>query len=132
DRLVAYSWPGNIRQLQNVLCRAADKCRGTQIMPEHLEFGEFTAEGSVPVAPGATEAAAREGLRRAIRWAWQGEQNQVWPLLQEMLERELLLHALAEPGISQVQLAHKLGVARNTLRAWLKQFGLTMPPAGDS
>ena len=47
----------------------------------------------------------------------------------ERLERELLRFALAQPGISQVQLARRLGVARNTLRARIEQFGLKLPEA---
>src|SRR5262249_47981243 len=33
ERLREYHWPGNVRQLQKVLCRAAGVCRGMQIMP---------------------------------------------------------------------------------------------------
>src|SRR4051812_8645900 len=33
ERLRNHPWPGNIRQLQKVLCRAAGNCRGAQIMP---------------------------------------------------------------------------------------------------
>jgi PAS domain S-box-containing protein len=34
--LMNYSWPGNVRQLQNVIQFAMIKCRGKTIMPEHL------------------------------------------------------------------------------------------------
>jgi DNA-binding NtrC family response regulator len=132
NRLTGYHWPGNIRQLQKVLCRAVGTCRGAQILPEDLDFGEFGSDDAGAVAPVTTETIAREGLRQAIHWAWTGEEEQLWPMLQEKLERELLTYALAQPGISQVQLARKLGVARNTLRARLEQFGLKMPAAGES
>jgi DNA-binding NtrC family response regulator len=131
-RLRSHPWPGNIRQLQKVLCRAAGACRGAQISPEDLDFGELDAGPPSVVDTPVNEEAALAALRRAIRWAWQSERPDIWPLLQQMLEHELLRHALAQPGISQVQLARRLGVARNTLRLRLKQYGLEEPADGDA
>ncbi len=37
ERILAYEWPGNIRQLQSVLNRAASLCRSGVIVPRHLE-----------------------------------------------------------------------------------------------
>jgi DNA-binding NtrC family response regulator len=53
QRLRNYHWPGNIRQLQKVLCRAAGVCHGSQIMSEDLDFGELevsaaSAKGKCP------------------------------------------------------------------------------------
>ena len=42
-RLRAHPWPGNIRELQNVLYRAFGVCRGAQVLPAHLDF---PAEGA--------------------------------------------------------------------------------------
>jgi transcriptional regulator with PAS, ATPase and Fis domain len=36
--LMAYSWPGNVRQLENVLERAAVMCENNMIEPHHLTF----------------------------------------------------------------------------------------------
>jgi DNA-binding NtrC family response regulator len=123
-----YSWPGNIRQLQKVLCRAAGVARGPQIMPDDLDFGEFGGARCAAEAPG--EVAAVAGLQSAVAWAWDSGRPDLWPLLQGRLECELLRYALAQPGVSQVKLAQRLGMARNTLRARLKQHGLE-DPAGE-
>jgi two-component system nitrogen regulation response regulator GlnG len=128
QRLRGHPWPGNIRQLQNVLGRAADVCRGPQILAEDLDFGEPEPTATPPALSAAEADAA---LRRAVAWAWQAEQSDVWPRLQQALERELLRHALAQPGISQVQLARRLGMARNTLRQRLRQYGLEEPVEGE-
>ncbi|MBN2035752.1 MAG: sigma 54-interacting transcriptional regulator [Chitinispirillaceae bacterium] len=45
--LMNYSWPGNVRQLQNSIQFALIKCRGTQIKPEHLP-PEITKTTSLP------------------------------------------------------------------------------------
>ncbi|MBI1916921.1 MAG: winged helix-turn-helix transcriptional regulator, partial [Planctomycetes bacterium] len=76
-------------------------------------------------------ASVGDGLRHLVEWAWQSNQADLWPLLQQKLEEQLLRHALSQPGISQVQLAKRLGMARNTLRARLEQYGL-QPPSADA
>jgi DNA-binding NtrC family response regulator len=91
-------------------------------MPVDLDFGE--TEAGTGAAASADEAGARSALRQAVAWAWKNSQPDLWPLLQQLLEAELLRYSLEQQGISQVQLARRLGMARNTLRARLKQYGL--------
>ncbi len=122
EALQNHSWPGNIRQLQKVLCRGAGAARGPEIMPADLDFGATDADPETATC--ANEAGALAALRQAVAWAWKSSQLDLWPLLQQLLEAELLRYALAQPGVSQVQLARRLGMARNTLRARLKQYGL--------
>src|SRR5262249_44241992 len=100
ERLKGCAWPGNLRQLQKVLCRAAGVCRGSQIMPEDLDFGELESGPPPAVAAGNT-AEAHAALRSLIAWAWQHYPSDLWPLLQQQLEREVLRYALGQPGLSQ-------------------------------
>jgi DNA-binding NtrC family response regulator len=124
ERLRNHPWPGNIRQLQKVLCRAAGTCRDPrQIMPDDLNFGDADAAAARP--PADDEAAAC--LRRLIELAWQQHPKKLLSLLQKQLECELLRFGLAQPGMSQVKLSDRLGVARNTLRARIEEFGLHGP-----
>jgi DNA-binding NtrC family response regulator len=119
EALRNHPWPGNIRELENVLSRTVDGCSGSQIMRADLDFGEPAA-----ISESVSEERALAGLRQAVAWAWESGQPNLWPLLQQRLEAELLRYALAQPGVNQVQLANKLGMARNTLRARLEQYGL--------
>lgn len=118
QKLRAYDWPGNVRQLQKVICRAAGVCRGSFIMPEDIDFGELNREGTVPKASG-------DSLKSLIESAWRSEQPELWTHLHDLVQREVLTFALKQPGISQVQLARRLGMSRNHLRARLKHFGFT-------
>src|SRR5688572_716625 len=50
DKLLNYAWPGNVRQLQNVIRRAFLMCQGTQILPKDLDFAE-TGSGNPSDSP---------------------------------------------------------------------------------
>lgn len=41
DRLKSYRFPGNVRELRNVLTRAAVRARGGRILPEYITFSEI-------------------------------------------------------------------------------------------
>jgi len=76
ELLMAYSWPGNIRELKNVIRRAVLTCEDGVIRPENLEFivGDTSARQDntsflMPlkqVALQATRDAEREVIRRAL------------------------------------------------------------------
>lgn len=117
-----HPWPGNIRQLENVMRRARRAVRvrrGTEILLEDLNFGKFAASA---VDGALSEESAQAGLHRAVAWTWKNEKTDLWPLLWERLEGELIRRAVTEPGISQVQLARRLGIAKNTLLKLLKKY----------
>src|SRR5262249_26171452 len=122
DRLREYHWPGNVRELQNVLCRAYGVCRGPQILPAHLDF---PAEGGGPPSPGdSTDDEAIAAFHKAIAWAWNSDRQKLWPLLRDLLERELLKHALAKLGGNQSQVAERLDMARGTVIKRMQAYGL--------
>jgi PAS domain S-box-containing protein len=67
--LIAHRWPGNIRELQNVLRFALIKCKGTLIRPEHLppSFAAPCPAGSAAKGrkPKISAAAAVQALEQA-------------------------------------------------------------------
>jgi two-component system, NtrC family, response regulator AtoC len=100
-RLEAHAWPGNIRELRNVIERAALICPDDEIGEEHLQLAEPAERPSV--GAGSLHADV------------------------ESLERKRILEALEACGGNQTRAAQKLGISRGTLLSRLKQYGITRP-----
>src|ERR1700687_6018661 len=62
NKLSGYAWPGNVRQLQNVMRRAFLMCRGKHILAADLDFGDAGADSAMPSASALSEADAVAGL----------------------------------------------------------------------
>jgi two-component system response regulator AtoC len=115
DLLVGYAWPGNIRELRNVMERAVLLCVGGEITEEHLPvetmttncplLPRFTPEwvGAAPPAPAGDPAAAPAP------------------------ERERIMRALAACAGNQSRAAKLLGMARSTLVLKLDAYHLPRP-----
>jgi transcriptional regulator of aroF, aroG, tyrA and aromatic amino acid transport len=70
ERLSRYHWPGNVRQLENVLFQAVSLCEGGTVKAEHIRLpdygvrqplGEFS-EGGLDEIVGRFEKAVLESL----------------------------------------------------------------------
>ena len=121
DKLRVHSWPGNIRELRNVVLRAVLMCRGAQVTPDDVELRR---PDSPPAgAPASSEEEARAGLRLAVRWAWKTGQADLWPMLESLLKRELVKHAAGELKI-KTQIAERLGLSRGTVIDLFKAYDL--------
>jgi DNA-binding NtrC family response regulator len=123
DRLRDYSWPGNIRELQNVLRQALLRARGRVLLPEFLPELELDAAGSAGVAPSRQRGDALEAFVRLRLSAGVGgvyEETHRW------VDRLLLSLALEHTGGNQRQAAEILGIARKTLRDRLRDANITV------
>lgn len=98
-----YSWPGNIRELQNVIERAVVLCREQIITPRELP-DNIAKETEIM---SQIELRSGETLDEAI----------------ERIEKSIILKALKKCGYSQTKTAEYLGVKRTTLRYKLEKYG---------
>jgi two-component system response regulator HydG len=102
DLLMRYDWPGNIRELENVVERAVIMGRGDFITPE-----EF---------PGALKNLDPEYIETRI-------EASVGKSLKEM-EKAMILRTLEEAGGNRTHAAEILGISRRTLQLKLKEYGI--------
>lgn len=113
-------WPGNIRQLQNVVRKALLGSRGYTISWPDCRAILEESEGPGQSDPAGLEQLVGETLTRVIS----GELETALPSLQERFEREVYGQAIRRSGGNQAQAARWLGVSRLTLREKLKQHGM--------
>jgi len=117
ERLRRHAWPGNIRELENVISRAFWVARGPQILPGHIELA---TDSSIP----SPEAEMQAGFQKIIAAAWEAAEPGLWPRLRDRLECELLRFAMEQCGGNQTQIAERLDMARNTVIKRLQAYDL--------
>ncbi len=103
DQLVKYDYPGNIRELENILERAVVISRGTTLTAGDLPFGGLKPHETNEETDGGTGA-----LREAL----------------ETLERRMVKKAMEQSGGNQSRAANRLGLSERMLRYKLKKHNL--------
>lgn len=101
ERLTGYTWPGNIRELENVIQRAMIIAPGNLIEAEHLYLPE-----AAKIAASSQPAAAETSRPQDIK----------------TLERMHILETLAAVKGSRKQAAERLGMSERTLRYKLQRL----------
>ena len=105
DQLASYDFPGNIRELQNVIERAVTFCHGPQVDIEHLPTKiRQSANGSL-AKRSESPAQTIEGMVRGY---------DVLPSLKE-IEKHYIARVLEKVGGNKRRAAAILGVSRRTL-----------------
>jgi DNA-binding NtrC family response regulator len=120
DVLLRYNWPGNVRQLQNVIERAVVLTQGSMITPRNLPH-EIT-HGS-PVELDAVPAPAADTSQlSAPRTRLLLTDSQSLNLAER--EKAALMAALDQCNGNKKKAAELLGIHRPTLYTKLRKFGL--------
>lgn len=116
DRLLAYPWPGNVRQLANAVEAAVLACDGPRITLRHLPPALLNAANEMARAaagPAPASAALASPAQKRTRYAHYGD---------PLEERRRIEAALRRWQGNKTRAAMELGMARNTLRARLRAW----------
>jgi two-component system, NtrC family, response regulator AtoC len=96
DALNGYDWPGNARELENIIERAVILCDSENIREEDILLPAMNPIKDVPVNPSLEEA-----------------------------EKDHILRVLHEAGGNQSKASQMLGIDRKTLYLKLKKYGIS-------
>jgi len=127
-RLVEYDWPGNARELTNIVQRAAWLASGGRIDAADLDLQSLAPGGPSGAALAVMSAAAGLAAPAAVDSAATQDAGLGKDLKER--ERELILATLRVTGGSRKLAAERLGISPRTLRHKLQQLkaaGVAVP-----
>jgi two-component system response regulator PilR (NtrC family) len=106
DKLLGYSYPGNVRELENILERAVTLCSGNRIEPEDIQL---RAQANAGLEVGSLDdTESLEGLGGQL----------------EHIEREAIVKALEQTRYNKTKAAELLGMTFRQLRYRVKKLGI--------
>jgi DNA-binding NtrC family response regulator len=111
--LKAYDWPGNVRQLQSALFRAAVLCDRDALTPD-----EFPQIASTVGKRGATPAMMADGIGVSLY----EQDGNLRPL--EEIEADVIRLAIGHYRGRMTEVARRLGIGRSTLYRKLADLGI--------
>lgn len=112
----AYSWPGNVREMENVLERLVLFCEGEEIglelLPEELKSGGASSAGASAAPRLDRDLTGRVSMKELVRETT------------AQLEKELIIQALDQTSGNVTRAAQLLMISRKSLQNKMKEFNL--------
>lgn len=121
--LLEYSYPGNVRELKNIVEYAVNLCNHNIIQLDHIpsyvvEATKKNIEQSQDVKQNAEKGKSQDIITLSQS---SDTSNLTW----EDMERKMIIEALVKSGGKKIKAAKLLGWGRATLWRKMKQYGIT-------
>lgn len=123
--LMRYGWPGNVRQLSNVLFRAALQCEGSALTADdfpHIAIQSRFTGRALDFAPEVSKAnhdAAMAGAPAITLFRSDGHLRSL-----EEIEADVIRLAIGHYRGKMTEVARRLGIGRSTLYRKLSELGI--------
>src|ERR1700733_10100436 len=114
-----HSWPGNIRELENVIHHAILVRRGNLIRSEDLNLSSLRARANAPAPVPTPPSNPAQALKSALVALFEQGGSDVY----ETIEGYVMRAAFEYCHRNQLETARLLGISRNIVRARLLQCG---------
>ncbi len=126
DVLLRYSFPGNVRELENTIERAVALAQER----DEIQVWDLCGQTGCPFLGGPLQSGCgfcQEGLSNVTNTQQKGTLAEV----RERCEREYILTVLAQEGWSRTATSKSLGLSRKALWEKCKRYGISTPDDGE-
>jgi DNA-binding NtrC family response regulator len=114
NKLTAYDWPGNVRQLENVIERAIVMAEGDTVTTEQLPFA--VADGAAhPDMPIPKTSEELKEIKKELREA-----------AVESIEKSFVLDALTRNDWNVTKSAEDVGMQRSNFQALMRKYNIKL------
>ncbi|MEZ6129996.1 MAG: sigma-54 dependent transcriptional regulator [Planctomycetaceae bacterium] len=123
--LKAYSWPGNVREMQSVVRQALLNATGPVIVPSFLP-PEVTGAAIPRTSAVSDPIGVRSNLAPFVNDRLKARSQDLYAETLAQMERYLITRVLQETEGNQTKAAEILGITRGKIRDRVNQFGITL------
>ncbi len=128
QKLREHSWPGNIRELENTIQRAA--LLSPNVLLGSEDFQDLEATGEAERSDTSLEGLIATKLKNSLAQMDFQEMDNLYEMVLHQMERPLINIVLERTRGNQVRTAEILGINRNTLRKKIKTLGIDVKRNG--
>ena len=126
--LEEYDWPGNVRQLENIIERAVILCSGEQL--SRADFADVLKSPASPSVGRSDSSEETDPLQGNQELGWPedrltGLEGKAYTTVIGEVEKKLILFALRRFRYTKTRAASFLGINRNTLDKRIKELGIS-------